>query len=114
MQINKRDFFIGAGIASVWPASSAIAAPKTGELPALLTVSGAISKTNRGPLDPVIDQMMGKHGIQFSKAHSFDAEARRDKCALGSDINRPAVYFPSAKQNCAQNNPAGSACLSQL
>ena len=60
------------------PATSAIAAPnaKAGAAhPALLTVSGAVGKTNRGALDPVGDQMMAKHKIQFSKAFAFDAAA---------------------------------------
>ncbi len=73
--MNKRNFVASVGLAGMLPAASAIAAPaKAGsQQPALLTVSGAIDKPNRGPLDPVIDQMMGKHGIQFSKAHAFDA-----------------------------------------
>ena len=43
--------------------------------PTLLTISGAITQSNRGALDATIDQMMGKHGVQFSRAHSFDAAA---------------------------------------
>lgn len=43
--------------------------------PVLLTVSGAVGRANRGPLDPALDQMMAKHGIQFDKAHVFDAAA---------------------------------------
>ena len=76
--INKRHFVTTIGLAGVLPATSAIAAPnaKAGAAqPALLTVSGAVGKTNRGALDPVVDQMMGKHKIQFSKAFAFDAAA---------------------------------------
>ncbi|WP_427999947.1 molybdopterin-dependent oxidoreductase [Acidovorax sp.] len=77
--INKRDFVASVGLAGVMlPAANAIAAPgnKAGNAqPVLLTVSGAVGKTNRGALDPVIDQMMGKHSIQFSKAFAFDAAA---------------------------------------
>src|SRR5262245_28747820 len=40
--------------------------------PALLTVTGAISKTNRGPFNAVLDQMMGKQKLAFDKAHAFD------------------------------------------
>jgi len=32
---------------------------------------------NRGTLDTTIDQMMGKHGIQFSEAYALDATALR-------------------------------------
>lgn len=76
--INKRHFVTTIGLAGVLPSTSAIAAPnaKAGAAqPVLLTVSGAVGKTNRGALDPVIDQMMGKHKIQFSKAFAFDATA---------------------------------------
>lgn len=77
--INKRDFVASVGLAGVMlPAANAIAAPgnKAGNAqPVLLTVSGAVGKTNRGALDPVIDQMMGKHSIQFSKAFAFDTAA---------------------------------------
>jgi hypothetical protein len=38
-------------------------------------VTGSIGKVNRGPFDPVIDQMMHKHGLQFAKAYEFDAVA---------------------------------------
>ena len=73
--MNKRHFFTRVGLVGLLPATSALAAPKPGPQPALLTVSGDIGKPNRGPLDPVVDQMMGKHGIHFSKAHAFDAAA---------------------------------------
>ena len=43
--------------------------------PTLLTISGAITQSNRGALDATIDQMMGKHGIQFDKAYALDAAA---------------------------------------
>lgn len=73
--MNKRDFVVSAGLAGLLPAGGSIAATQAVRQPALLTVSGDIAKPNRGPLDPVTDQMMGKHGIQFSKAHAFDAAA---------------------------------------
>lgn len=40
--------------------------------PALLTVTGAIGHTNRGPLDPALDQLMVKQKIAFQKAMAFD------------------------------------------
>jgi len=39
--------------------------------PALLTVTGNITKTNRGPLDAVLDQMMAKQKLAFDKARGF-------------------------------------------
>lgn len=40
--------------------------------PALLTITGAIGKGNRGPIDPAMDQMMTKQKVSFDKAHTFD------------------------------------------
>lgn len=41
----------------------------------LLTVSGAVGKTNRGAVDPALDQLFAKHGVKFDKAFVFDAGA---------------------------------------
>ncbi len=73
--MNKRHFLAAAAAAGVLPATRAVAAPAAAQGPVLLTVSGAIGKGNRGPLDPALDQMMAKHGIRFDKAHAFDAAA---------------------------------------
>ena len=43
--------------------------------PGLLTITGAVGKPNRGPLDPVADQMMHRHGVRFDKACVLDAAA---------------------------------------
>lgn len=40
--------------------------------PVLLTVSGAVGKTNRGPLDEFRDGLLNSHGIGFDKAAAFD------------------------------------------
>lgn len=81
--MNKRHFLASssvAGLAGLLPAAggalAAAPAPATAtRQPALLTISGAVGKSNRGAFDPVIDQMMGKHGIKFDKAFAFDAAA---------------------------------------
>jgi hypothetical protein len=39
----------------------------------VLTVTGAVGKTNRGPLDPALDQLMVKHGAKFERAFEFDS-----------------------------------------
>ena len=73
--MNKRDFMAGAALAGLWTAGEARAArPATGG-PGLLTVTGAITRSNRGPLDPALDQMMVKQGVRFDKAFVFDAQA---------------------------------------
>ena len=89
--MNKRHFLGGvAGAAGAVSAISATSAALAGLLPAsasaasparhgpgLLTVSGTIGKSNRGPLDPALDQMLVKHGVKFEKAFVFDSEALR-------------------------------------
>ena len=71
--MNKRNFLSSAALAGLLPATLTHAASQRG--PGLLTVSGTIAKSNRGPLDPALDQMMAKHGVKFSKAWVFDAGA---------------------------------------
>ncbi len=75
--MDKRSFLASAGLAGLalqaGPARALPAPPPAG--PALLTVSGAVGRSNRGALDPVLDQMMAKHGIRFDKAWAFDAAA---------------------------------------
>ena len=71
--MNKRDFLMGAALVGAAQAGPALAAGKGSAGPGLLTVSGAVGKSNRGPLDPALDQMMAKHGIKFDKAFVFDA-----------------------------------------
>jgi hypothetical protein len=75
--MNKRLFLTTVGAAGLLPAATALAeqAQAGRRQPALLTVSGAVGRSNRGALDPALDQMMHKHGIQFDKAHEFDALA---------------------------------------
>lgn len=72
--MHKRHFLAAAGVASLLPISRPQAAVAAAG-PVLLTISGAIGKSNRGPLDPALDQMMAKHGISFGKAYGFDAAA---------------------------------------
>jgi len=74
--MKKRQFLGSAALAGVAAAVTipARAAPKDAG-PALLTISGAIDKPNRGKLDAVKDQMMYKQKVNFSQAHAFDFAA---------------------------------------
>ena len=73
--------FLGASIvaaaAGVVHTSAASAARKATSVPSptLLTVSGAIGTGNRGPFDPVLDQLMAKQKLAFAKAQAFDFAA---------------------------------------
>ena len=70
--MNRRELLSAAAVAVAVPAS---ANAETGARRGLriLTVSGAIGKTNRGPLDPALDQLMVKHGAGFERAFEFDS-----------------------------------------
>ncbi|MEO6919202.1 MAG: molybdopterin-dependent oxidoreductase [Collimonas sp.] len=81
----KKRQFISTAAASIAGALSASALPALAASstiqgakpagPAILTVAGAIEQSNRGPVDPVIDQMMHKQNVQFKRAFSFDLSA---------------------------------------
>lgn len=70
--MNKRNFLAAAAVGSAALPSLAQGIPGPRRSPPLLTVTGAIGKTNRGPLDPALDQMMAKQKIAFQKACTFD------------------------------------------
>lgn len=70
----KKRHFLGAlagGSASL-PLAGLAQPAKASTGPALLTVTGHINKANRGPLHPVLDQMMAKQKLAFDKARTFD------------------------------------------
>ncbi|HYW57444.1 MAG TPA: molybdopterin-dependent oxidoreductase [Polaromonas sp.] len=74
---ERRQFLSAAAVGVAMSPSLALSqtSPKALRGPALLTVSGLIGRGNRGPLDPVRDQMMVKQKISFDKAHAFDFAA---------------------------------------
>lgn len=89
--MHKRVFFKGAVIAGLAPlAGAAQPAQAAARGPALLTVTGAIAHGNRGPFDPVLDQMMHKQQVSFTKAYVFDAAAL---AALSALTIRPTLEY---------------------
>jgi len=70
--MKKRQFLAAAAVGSAALAPLAHGASPKSTSPALLTITGAIGKGNRGPLDPALDQMMAKQKIRFERAHTFD------------------------------------------
>jgi hypothetical protein len=72
-RMDKRRFLVAAGLGAAlpFPVRSASAPARSGG--ALLTLTGAIGKSNRRALDPALDQLMVKHGSAFDKAWEFDA-----------------------------------------
>jgi hypothetical protein len=90
-RMNKRQFLGTAALAAgALPAASAAAVPARG--PTLLTITGAITLPNRGPLDPVLDQMMYKHKLAFTRAHALDFAAIARLPAL---TIRPTLEYDS-------------------
>jgi hypothetical protein len=69
--MNKRQFLGTAALAAV-AAPGAAQASRVARGPALLTVTGAITKNNRGPFNPALDQMMHKQNVSFQRAFTFD------------------------------------------
>jgi hypothetical protein len=91
--MNKRQFLGAAAAAGALPLAGQAApasrpSPPAG--PALLTVTGAIASANRAPFDPVLDQMMHKHGVSFRKAYAFDDAALR---TLPAVTIRPTLEY---------------------
>lgn len=71
--MKKRTFLATFGAAGL-AATGRVGAQQSSQAePGLLTVTGAIARSNRGAFDPVLDQMMMKHGIKFERAYEFDA-----------------------------------------
>ena len=72
--MKKRQFLVAAAAAGMLPAATSTFANESKGAPALLTVGGAITKGNRGPVDSTLDQLLVRHGVKFSNALALDAE----------------------------------------
>ena len=71
--MDKRRFLLAGALGAVAAPTLAAGTSSSRTGPGLLTLSGAISRSNRGPLDPALDQLMVKHGRAFDKAWEFDS-----------------------------------------
>lgn len=89
--MHKRQFLGTAAAAGLAPLAPLVAAAPSGTRgPALLTITGAIGRGNRGSFDPVLDQMMHKQGVTFSRAWTFDEAAL---AALPTVTIRPTLDY---------------------
>ena len=70
--MKRRDFLATAPLAGMLPALPAFAG-QVPSGPTLLTIGGAISRSNRGARDAALDQLMVKHEVNFSPAWGFDS-----------------------------------------
>jgi hypothetical protein len=75
--MDKRHFLATATAAGMLPLTPLASAQVSKSGPTLLTVGGLVTKTNRGPVDPALDQMMAKHGVKFAKALALDSDRLR-------------------------------------
>lgn len=71
--MDKRQFLVAGALGIGLPLQAPAAPASARKGPGLLTVAGAIARSNRGPLDLGLDQLMVKHGTKFDKAWEFDA-----------------------------------------
>lgn len=92
--MNKRQFLGSAALAAMAAPVSSHAAPAA-RGPALLTVTGAIARSNRGPFNPALDQMMHKQQLKFDRAWAFDFA---ELTALPARTIRPTLEY-DAKQH---------------
>lgn len=88
--MQKRHFLGAAAAAGVLPLAAGASERSGVRGPALLTVTGAIARSNRGPFDPVLDQMMHKQEVGFKKAWAFDHAAL---LALPAQTIRPTLEY---------------------
>jgi hypothetical protein len=89
--MKKRQFLGAAALAAgSLPAAAAIKAAPGATGPVLLTISGAIARSNRGALDPALDQMMHKHKASFDKAWTCDFAALQQVPAISI---RPTLEY---------------------
>lgn len=87
--MDKRHFLGTALLAGAAPALAAGPGPAG---PTLLTISGAIGRSNRGALDPALDQMMHKHKLAFERAYAMDFAAL---VGLPARTIRPTLEYDS-------------------
>lgn len=71
--MDKRQFLVAGALGATVPLRVRASPSTVRTGPGLLTVAGSISRSNRGPLNPALDQLMVKHGITFDRAREFDS-----------------------------------------
>ncbi|VVE12143.1 molybdopterin-dependent oxidoreductase [Pandoraea anhela] len=74
--MKKREFLAGAvalgASVPVFAKSAASAAPAAPASTPLVTISGAVERHNRGPVDPALDQLFHKQLVQFDAGYALD------------------------------------------
>ncbi|RDJ99933.1 molybdopterin-dependent oxidoreductase [Paraburkholderia lacunae] len=77
--MDKRQFLASAAVLGA--AATPAFGRKTGRnescaaSPVLLTITGAIKRSNRGALDPAFDQLLAKQQVKFPRAYALDFQS---------------------------------------
>lgn len=101
--MNKRNFLASAALLSAAAApafgSQRVRKEACAASPVVLTVTGAITRHNRGALDPAFDQLLAKHQVKFSQAYGVD---------FASLAGMPAVTIkPTTEYDSRQHTMSG-------
>lgn len=88
--MKKREFLGAVAAGAALPLAANAQQAKGLKGPVLLTITGAITKPNRGPMDGILDQMMAKQKLTFDKAHAFDFAAL---AAMPAVTIRPSLEY---------------------
>jgi hypothetical protein len=106
--MDKRQFLVAGSVGAIVPVRVGAACSPARSGAALLTVAGAVPRANRGPLDPVLDQLMVKH-----KRHVRQGVAVRCRCACALPVTDRADAEYDAKPHklsgplrCGDRQPA--------
>ncbi len=107
--MKKRSFLLGAGVAAActaaWPLERRRLHPTPDTMP-VLTVFGRISRSNRGRLDPVHDQLLKRHGVTFDRAFTY---------TLADLLQLPAVSIaPTLEYDARSHGLSGPSLLNVL
>ena len=95
--MHKREFLAAFSATALATTTGPVtAAGSSSNSPALLTITGAIGRGNRGPLDKALDQMMAKQQLSFDKAHTFDYRALT---SLPAQTIRPTLEYDNKVHN---------------
>jgi hypothetical protein len=70
LHATKRSFLAIAAVLAL-----GAGAPIGAKGPVMLTVTGAVENTNRGPADPAMDKLFAFNEVSFDKAMEFDLDA---------------------------------------
>lgn len=87
--MNKREFLTTLALAAGTLPTQAMTPVRHSE-PAVLTLTGAIDRSNRGPVDQVLEQLMHKQGVKGERVWSMSLA---DLAALPQTEIHPTVEY---------------------